>query len=59
MDTQAFEKFRTLSFFPPDGEFNVLNYRVISNYNKPFTLFCFVEKQGKYKGELIVKVMVK
>eukprot|EP01080_Neovahlkampfia_damariscottae_P001956 gene1956-1464_t len=56
VDTHAFEKMKILSFLPPDGEFTVLNYRVVSNYNKPFKVFPFIEKQGKYKAELIVKV---
>ena len=34
-----FEHARTLSFFPPDGEFIVLNYRLTGDYRTPFRIF--------------------
>lgn len=49
-----FEHGRTLSFFPPDGEFVVLNYRVTGEYRTPFRIFPAVEETGPRSFEITV-----
>jgi len=51
-----FENARTLSFFPPDGEFVVLNYRVTGEYRTPFRIFPAVEETGPRSFEITVMV---
>jgi len=41
-----FENARTLSFFPPDGEFVVVSYRMTGDYRTPFRIFPTVEETG-------------
>jgi AP-4 complex subunit mu-1 len=47
-----FEHSRELHFFPPDGEFAVMNYRVTADFRAPFKIFPTVEITGQYKIEL-------
>ena len=47
---------RSLSFFPPDGEFCVLNYRISDDFNIPFRIFPFVEEMEKNRVDVVVKV---
>ena len=52
-----FETQRTLSFFPPDGEFIALNYRTTStDFRAPFRLFPTLEEASPYKLELTLLV---
>lgn len=51
-----FESSRTLSFFPPDGEFVVLNYRLASVAPPPFKIFPAVEDTAPMKLEVTVTV---
>merc|ERR1712048_1080364 len=51
-----FETSRTLRFFPPDGEFAVLNYRITGEFRQPFRIFPFFELVSPYKVELIIKI---
>ena len=51
-----FEGSRTLHFFPPDGEFVVLNYRVTADFRTPFRIFPVLEETGPYKLELVCTV---
>lgn len=44
-----FESSRTLSFFPPDGEFTLLNYRITGEFRAPFRIFPTVEEMSPYK----------
>jgi len=44
-----FETSRTLSFFPPDGEFALLNYRITGEFRAPFRIFPVVEEVSQYK----------
>merc|ERR1719221_1825474 len=43
-------------FFPPDGEFVVMNYRVTGDFRVPFRIFPFVEQQTAHKIEITIKV---
>ena len=52
-----FEADRTLTFFPPDGEFVVLNYRVTqSEFRPPFRVFAGVEEVSPYKLDVLLRV---
>lgn len=50
------EQHRTLHFFPPDGEFSVLNYRISGEFRQPFRIFPFFELSSPFKVELILKI---
>merc|ERR1712151_1479042 len=56
MDLADFSDLRTLSFFPPDGEFAVMNYRITGDFRAPFRIFPFVEQQTPHKLEITIKV---
>nr|CEL64345.1 TPA: CBR-DPY-23 protein, related [Neospora caninum Liverpool] len=48
---------RLLTFFPPDGEFVLMNYRVSHCQAVPFRIFPSIDwRCGQTKGELTVKV---
>jgi AP-4 complex subunit mu-1 len=51
-----FEQGRILSLFPPDGEFTVMNYRVIGKYDMPFRFYPYIEKHSPYKVEVNIKL---
>jgi AP-4 complex subunit mu-1 len=51
-----FESSRTLHFFPPDGEFVVLNYRVTADFRCPFRIYPTIEETGPYKIEMTVMI---
>jgi len=51
-----FETNRTLVFFPPDGEFSVLNYRVTGEFRMPFRLFPVIEEVSPYKLEMVLMI---
>mmetsp|Transcript_97695 Transcript_97695/g.276356 ORF Transcript_97695/g.276356 Transcript_97695/m.276356 type:complete len:451 (+) Transcript_97695:99-1451(+) len=56
VDLQDFSELRTLSFYPPDGEFAVMNYRITGDFRVPFRIFPFVEQQTPHKIEITIKV---
>merc|ERR1719446_748900 len=56
VDLQEFSDLRTLSFYPPDGEFAVMNYRITGDIRAPFKIFPFVEQQTQHKMEVTVKI---
>lgn len=51
-----FESARTLSFIPPDGEFNVLNYRITGEFSTPFRIFPSIEETEPNKLEITVLI---
>eukprot|EP01083_Nonionella_stella_P034064 93253_1 len=51
-----FDSTRTLSLFPPDGEFSVLNYRITGEFRAPFRIFPFFDLVSPYKVELTIKI---
>eukprot|EP00747_Dinoflagellata_sp_TGD_P071407 gnl/TRDRNA2_/TRDRNA2_157018_c0_seq1.p1 gnl/TRDRNA2_/TRDRNA2_157018_c0~~gnl/TRDRNA2_/TRDRNA2_157018_c0_seq1.p1 ORF type:complete len:442 (+),score=90.81 gnl/TRDRNA2_/TRDRNA2_157018_c0_seq1:80-1405(+) len=51
-----FSELRSLSFYPPDGEFAVMNYRITGDFRVPFRVFPFVEQQSPHKLEITIKV---
>jgi len=56
VDLQDFSELRTLSFYPPDGEFAVMNYRITGDFRVPFRINPFVEQQTPHKIEITIKV---
>jgi len=51
-----FDSQRTLSFYPPDGEFSLINYRLTSEFRPPFRIFPSVEETAHDKLEVSVLV---
>ncbi|GAA5996258.1 AP-2 complex subunit mu [Rhodotorula paludigena] len=51
-----FDSDRTISFVPPDGEFELMRYRSTSNINLPFRVQPIVEEVGKSRVEYTVHV---
>merc|ERR1712151_412872 len=56
VDLEDFSDSRTLSFYPPDGEFAVMNYRITGDFRVPFRIFPFVEQRTPHKLEITIKV---
>ncbi|KAI9297582.1 clathrin adaptor, mu subunit [Neoconidiobolus thromboides FSU 785] len=52
-----FDSDRTISFIPPDGEFELMKYRTTENINLPFRVHPVVNEIGKSRVEY--KVLVK
>jgi AP-4 complex subunit mu-1 len=55
-DLSEFADTKTLSFYPPDGEFAVMNYRITGDLRVPFRIFPFVERQSAHKLEVTIKI---
>jgi AP-2 complex subunit mu-1 len=51
-----FDTDRTISFVPPDGEFELMRYRATENVNLPFRVHAIVNEIGKTKVEYQVAV---
>ncbi|KAI4147183.1 MAG: hypothetical protein LQ340_005669 [Diploschistes diacapsis] len=51
-----FEADRTISFIPPDGEFELMRYRATENVNLPFKVHAIVSEIGKTKVEYSIAV---
>eukprot|EP00928_Gymnodinium_smaydae_P028639 TRINITY_DN21792_c0_g4_i1.p1 TRINITY_DN21792_c0_g4~~TRINITY_DN21792_c0_g4_i1.p1 ORF type:complete len:442 (-),score=105.82 TRINITY_DN21792_c0_g4_i1:157-1482(-) len=56
VNLDEFSDLRQLSFYPPDGEFAVMNYRITGDFRVPFRIFPFVEQQTPHKLEIVIKV---
>jgi AP-2 complex subunit mu-1 len=52
-----FESDHSISFIPPDGEFELMKYRTTKDNNLPFRVIPLVKETGK--GKMEVKVIVK
>lgn len=51
-----FETSRALSFFPPDGEFVVLNYRCTGEFRAPFRVLPSIEEISPFQLEVVIIV---
>ena len=47
----TFEETKTINFIPPDGEFELMNYRTTQNINLPFKLQAIVNELSSDKVE--------
>lgn len=52
-----FESDHSISFIPPDGEFELMRYRTTKDINLPFRVIPLVKETGK--GKMEVKVIIK
>eukprot|EP01104_Vermistella_antarctica_P018190 TRINITY_DN6656_c0_g1_i1.p1 TRINITY_DN6656_c0_g1~~TRINITY_DN6656_c0_g1_i1.p1 ORF type:complete len:440 (-),score=120.98 TRINITY_DN6656_c0_g1_i1:91-1410(-) len=53
---QDFETDRSVSFFPPDGDFCLLNYRISEDFSVPFRLFPFIEEMDAHRCDVVIKI---
>jgi len=51
-----FDMDRTISFVPPDGEFQLMSYRIAENVNLPFRVLPVVKELGRTRLEINIKV---
>lgn len=51
-----FDADRTITFIPPDGEFELMRYRVAENVNLPFRLIPAIQEEGRNRVAVNVKV---
>jgi len=51
-----FDTDRTISFVPPDGEFELMRYRAVENVNLPFKVHAIVKEVGTTKVEYSIAV---
>jgi AP-2 complex subunit mu-1 len=51
-----FEHDRTISFVPPDGEFELMKYRITENVNLPFKVIPVVSEHGRTRVEYEIKI---
>ncbi|KAI3475326.1 hypothetical protein L1887_63304 [Cichorium endivia] len=52
----SFTNDRTISFIPPDGSFQLMNYRATENVNLPFKVQAIVNEVGKSKVEYSIAI---
>merc|ERR1712000_503552 len=52
----AFEKSREIQFVPPDGQFDLMQYRVTSNLKMPFSVSAIVNEIGGTKVDYRVSI---
>ena len=58
VNLDEFEQTKTIHFFPPDGEFSVLNYRISTGeFRNPFKIFPSLEIIDSYRMELVCTIM--
>eukprot|EP00003_Mantamonas_plastica_P006479 TRINITY_DN1527_c0_g1_i2.p1 TRINITY_DN1527_c0_g1~~TRINITY_DN1527_c0_g1_i2.p1 ORF type:complete len:337 (+),score=117.65 TRINITY_DN1527_c0_g1_i2:726-1736(+) len=51
-----FDSDRTISFVPPDGEFELMRYRTTQNINSPFRVLATVKEFGRSRIEVSLNV---
>jgi len=51
-----FSTLKMIHISPPEGEFNVMSYRIIGPYNMPFRVTPVIEKASKFKLEVLIRV---
>lgn len=52
-----FDADRTITFIPPDGEFELMRYRITDNVNLPFRVMPVLEEHGRSRVSYNVKVV--
>jgi len=52
---RTFDTDRTITFVPPDGEFELMRYRITENINLPFRLIPVIEERDKTTVSVNVK----
>lgn len=56
VNLSTFDRDRTISFVPPDGEFDLMKYRVTENVNLPFKVIPVITEHGRTRVSYEVKV---
>jgi AP-4 complex subunit mu-1 len=56
LNLNEWEAARTVSFIPPDGEFNVLSYRITGEFPPPFRIFPSMEETEPKKLEITLLI---
>lgn len=56
MKLGKFDSDRTVSFIPPDGEFDLAKYRTTDNINLPFKVLPIVKEIGRSRVEASITV---
>jgi AP-2 complex subunit mu-1 len=51
-----FDHDRTINFIPPDGEFELMKYRITENVNLPFKVIPVVTEHGRGRTEYEIKL---
>lgn len=51
-----FDADRTITFIPPDGEFELMKYRVTDNINLPFKIMPAYQEQGTTRMSVTLKI---
>mmetsp|Transcript_3205 Transcript_3205/g.3540 ORF Transcript_3205/g.3540 Transcript_3205/m.3540 type:complete len:494 (+) Transcript_3205:257-1738(+) len=59
VNLSEFEHGRTLSFYPPDGEFVVLNYRLTGEFRAPFRIFPSIEETPGEPNKIEINIHVR
>lgn len=52
-----FDADRTITFIPPDGEFELMRYRITDNINLPFRLVPAIQEEGKTRVAVNLKII--
>lgn len=56
MDLGDYEDKKLLNFYPPEGEFIAMNYRITKDFAPPFRVFPHIEQEIDTKIEIILKI---
>ena len=51
-----FDADRTITFIPPDGEFELMRYRISENVDLPFKIFPTITEEGKTRISVHIKI---
>lgn len=51
-----FDADRTITFIPPDGQFELMRYRISSNINLPFKIIPTIQVEGKTRVTINIKI---
>lgn len=57
IDSHQFEESKMLVFYPPDGEFTAMYYRITSPYHPPFMIYPMIDQEIDTKVEIIIKLV--
>jgi AP-4 complex subunit mu-1 len=56
VNMDEFEKTKTISFSPPDGESVIMNYRCSGDFTTPFRVFPFLEEVMSSRLDLVLRI---
>lgn len=56
INMDEFERTKTISFSPPDGESVLMNYRCSGDYPTPFRVFPFIEEVMSSRLDLVLRI---